>query len=46
MARYEKKELMEEELNLVNAGLELDIMKVYELASNYGSGSIEGIALS
>ena len=37
MAKYEKKELMDEELDLVNAGLELDIMKVYELVSTYGS---------
>ena len=37
MAEYEKKELMEKELDQVSAGLELDIMKIYELASNYGS---------
>ena len=37
MAALKRTELMEEELDQVSAGLELDIMKVYELASNYGS---------
>lgn len=37
MAENKRTELMEEELDQVSAGLELDIMKVYELVSNYGS---------
>ena len=37
MAALIRKELMEEELDQVSAGLELDIMKIYELASNYGN---------
>lgn len=37
MAKYERTELMEEEIDQVSAGLELDLMKVYELASTYGS---------
>ena len=37
MAEFEITELIEDEIDQVSAGLELDIMKVYELASNYGS---------
>ena len=36
MDKYERKELMEDEVEQISAGLEMDIMKLYELVSNYG----------